>query len=133
MDGITIFLWLVYDSFIGNHLTDKVLLVCLVALTLASLQQLIYERNQGAFPFHFFLLMAVCVFLIPVRNTPIDWTPFITFYEKTVDAAKNAYYYLEDVFTADTYTTGYSSFDVKGGTLEKSEKPQLILTTKEKP
>lgn len=133
LDGITIFLWLVYDSFIGNHLTDKVLLVCLVALTLASLQQLIYEKNQGAFPFHFFLLMAVCVFLIPVRNTPIDWTPFITFYEKTVDAAKNAYYYLEDVFTADTYTTGYSSFDVTGGTLEKSEKPQLILTTKEKP
>ena len=133
LDGVVLYLWFFQDSFRENIFADKLLLLCLVLLTLAAVQQVLYENNQGAFPFHFFLLIGMVIIFIPVREKPIDWTSVEKAFVKVVDTTKRAYFYLEDMFDSNTYTTGYSSLDVTGGRLDKSEKPQLILTTNEKP
>lgn len=133
LDGIVLYLWFFQDSFRENIFADKLLLLCLVLLTLAAVQQVLYEKNQGAYPFHFFLLIGMVIIFIPVREKPIDWTPVEKAFVKVADTTKHIYFYLEDMFDSNTYTTGYSSLDVTGGRLDKSEKPQLILTTNEKP
>lgn len=133
LDALTIFLWCAYDCFIGNYLSDKLLLIALIALTLAALQQLVYERGQSSFPFHFFMVLAIVIVFIPVRLTPINWAPVQDVFVKVADSSKSAYYFLENVFKSNTYSTGYGSFNVTGGKVERSDKPQLILTTSEKP
>lgn len=133
LDAIVVYLWWFYDAFNENTFIEKVLIICLVLLSLSSIQQIIYERSRGVFPFHYFLLLGMVLILMPVKEEPIDWTPVTNVCIRISDKAKNAYYFLEDIFTADTYTTGYSSLSVTGGSLEKSGKPQLILKTSEKP
>ncbi len=133
LDAIVIYLWWFYDAFNENTFIEKILIICLVLLTLSSIQQLIYKKSRGVFPFHYFLLLGMVLVFMPVKDEPIDWTPVTNVCIRISDKAKNAYYYLEDIFAADTYTTGYSSLAVTGGSLEKSGKPQLILKTSDKP
>ena len=133
LDAVAVYLWFVYDCFIGNFSTDKLLFVSLVILTLSSLQQLIFEKNKGAFPFHYFLLLGLLLLALPSKDTPIDWTPVEAMLGKVASVSEGAYYFFDDLFKGSGYTTGYSSFNLSGGKLATSERAQLILTTNEKP
>jgi transglutaminase-like putative cysteine protease len=100
-------------------------------MTLTSLQQVLVETNKGAFPLHFFILLAICISLLPMKETPIDWTPVKTMMGKLSEASENAVYYLSN--SSKSYTTGYSSLNVTGGKIKKSKKTQLSLKTAEAP
>lgn len=133
LDGIAVYMRFARHILLGSYSTDRLLFLCLVILTLSSLQQLIFEKNKGAFPFHFFLLMAILIFLLPVKKTPIDWTPVKQKIQQAADATYDTLYSVNGFFKTNTYTSGYSSFSVTGGKLKKNKTKQLALRTGDYP
>ena len=125
LDATVLYMWWIYQSF-GTAVTlNKLLLACLVAMTLAAVKE--------KFPLHFFILLAVLIFVMPMKDTPIDWTPVKTMLGKLSIATENAAYYLSDFYDKDGYTTGYGDLNSNGGKLKKSKKTQLSLSTAEAP
>ena len=125
MDVLVFFMWYSYNSFNGVTILNKLLLACLVAMTLSAIKQ--------SFPFHYFLLMALLIFVLPVKEKPIDWSPVVTVIGKLGNATENAAYYLSDFYDRGSYTTGYGDLNSSGGKLKKSKKTQLSLYTAEAP
>lgn len=127
----------VWRAFRGKNYTDKLLFICLVVMTLAAVQKLIYAWKEEAFPFYYFALLGIIVLAIPMGDAPIDWTPVVNAGERLVKNVRNAAddvaYYLSFSFGEGSYVAGYSSLNVTGNSLAKSEKDQLILRTEEKP
>lgn len=134
---VAVYLCLIRKTFDGAVFTDKLLFVCLAALVLSSAQRLFCEKKNNAFPFYYFVIISFFSLILPMKTEPIDWTKAIEVGERIVsgfkDAADNASYYLSFVFKDDSYTAGYSSFDVTGDRVGKSDKVQLLLETNEKP
>ncbi len=125
LDATVLYMRWIYQSF-GTAVTlNKLLLACLVAMTLAAVKE--------KFPLHFFILLAVLIFVMPMKDTPIDWTPVKTMMGKLSNATENAAYYLSDFYDKDGYTTGYGDLNSNGGKLKKSKKTQLSLSTAEAP
>ena len=121
----------------GSFITDKILCVSLVILTLSSLQELLAERKGEAFPLHYFLLLGALLMLLPMEKKPIDWSPIVNagsrLVRRVADLADSASYSLFSGREDGTYSTGYSSLDVNGGKVTDSGRTQLILRTGGKP
>ncbi len=132
-DGIAVYLRFLRGAFLGDYSTDRLLFLCLVVLTLSSLQHLICQKKPAPFPFHFFLLLALLLFFMPVKKTPIDWTGAKKIYQQAAETVSDTLYSVNGIFKGNTYSSGYSSFSVTGGKLEKNSTKQLILRTGDYP
>ncbi len=132
-DVMALLLRFVGHMLVENHSTDKALFISLVVLSLYSLQKLIFDQKKEGFPFHFFILIAVILAFLPVGEKPIDWSFVEDFARRVSAASENALYSLDGILPGGSYSTGYSSFSVKGGKLKKSSKPQLLLSITDYP
>ena len=132
-DVMALLLRFVGHVLVGNHSTDKALFISLVVLSLYSLQKLIFDQKKEGFPFHFFILIAVILAFLPVGKNPIDWSFVEDFARRVSTASENVLYSLDGILPGGSYSTGYSSFSVKGGKLKKSSKPQLLLSITDYP
>lgn len=137
LDASSLYLFLTRRAFAGSFVTDKILFVSLAVLTLSSLQELLAGRREEAFPLHYFVLLGAILMFLPMKKSPIDWSPLVNaggqLVRKVADLADSASYYLFSGPDDDAYTTGYSSLDMNGGKISDSERAQLILRTGEKP
>ena len=137
LDAAALCLFLSGRAFAGEFTADKILFVSLVVLTLSSLQKLTAAGKGEAFPLHYFVLLGALLMLIPMEKEPIDWSPLVNAGEQLVrraaGLADSASYYLFSGLNNGTYTTGYSSLNMTGGSVSDSQRSQLILRTGEKP
>lgn len=121
----------------GSFLTDKLLFISLVILTLSALQKLLFEKNKDAFPFYYFMLLSLVLLTLPMGKKPIDWTPVATaaqnLVSKVLDVTDRFSYYMSSFSDNGSYTAGYSSLAARGETLKQTNKTELILRTREKP
>ena len=120
---IAICLFLAFGSFWEKSPINTVLLICLVALSLSVIQ-------PKKFSFYYFILLGLIIYLIPVRQEPINWTPIT---EKANVVISNVSYYFSNVFGTDKYTTGYSTLSQSGNKIKLSDTTQLIITTNDAP
>ena len=125
----------------GTYASDKLLFVSLVTLTLASLQELLFEkpllRSSGeAFPFFYFALLGILVTLLPMQREPINWAPVAEaggrIFHRAQDMVDSAAYHLSSMW-GGTYTAGYNSLEVSGGKIERSGRTEIILKTAQDP
>ena len=137
LDAAALCLFLSGRALAGSFITDKILFVSLVVLTLSSLQKLTVAGKGEAFPLHYFVLLGALLMLIPMKKDPIDWSPLVNaggqLVRRAAGLADSASYYLFSGLDDGTYTTGYSSLDMTGGKAGASQRTQLILRTGEKP
>ncbi len=137
LDAAALFLFLSGRAFAGRFVTDRILFVSLVVLTLAALQGLMAGRKGGAFPLPYFLLLGALLLLLPMREKPIDWSPLVRegtrLVRSVMDLGESLSYYLFSGFDDGTYRAGYASLDVTGGRLSDSDRSQIILRTSESP
>ena len=137
LDAAALYLFLVKHTLSGSFTTDKILFVSLVVLTLSSLQRLLAGRKEEAFPLHYFVLLGAILMFLPMKKSPIDWSPLANaggqLVREVSDLADSATYFLFSGLDDGTYTTGYSSLDMNGGKVSDSERTQLVLRTAEKP
>ena len=140
-DAAAVYLYFGRHVLQGAYASDKLLFVSLVTLTLASLQELLFEkpllRSSGeAFPFFYFALLGILVALLPMSQRPINWTPVAEaggrIFHRAQDMVDGAAYHLSSLW-GGSYTTGYSSLDVSGGKIERSGRTEIILKTSQKP
>ncbi len=93
--------------------------------------------KSQAFPFHYFVLLGIILLALPMRREPINWDPVVriggNFVDGIIDVADSVSYYLSSVFGGSSYSAEYSSLAINGGSVSKSEKTQLMLSTYEKP
>ncbi len=125
----------------GAYASDKLLFVSLVTLTLASLQELLFEKpllrcSGEAFPFFYFVLLGILVAMLPMSHNPINWTPVAEaggrVFHRAQDMVDSAAYYLSSIW-GGSYTTGYHSLEVSGGKIERSGRTEIIVKTSQKP
>ena len=137
LDAAALYLFLTDRAFAGGFITDRILFVFLVILTLSALQELMTGRKGEAFPLHYFLLLGALLMVLPMGEKPIDWSPLVRegsrLVRRVTDLADSMSYYLFSGFEGGTYTAGYSSLEATGGRLSDSERTQIILRTGEKP
>ena len=136
LDIIALALFIGRSSFTGDNPAEKVMCICLVALTLSAVQTFFYESNSFPFPIYYFLIIAIITMMIPMKKEPIDWT-------KAVDLGQRFVYRIESIASdisyrfsfafGDSYTAGYSSFTSTGKKIVEGERTQLIIETGEKP
>ena len=141
LDTAAAFLYFGRHVLSGAYPSDKLLFVSLVTLTLASVQELLFEkpllRSRGAaFPFFYFVLLGILVAMLPMRQKPIDWTPVAEaggrVLHRAQDMVDSAAYYLSSMW-GGSYTAGYNSLEVSGGRIEGSGRTEILLETSEKP
>ncbi len=141
LDAAAVFLYFDRHVLSGAYTSDKFLFVSLVTLTLASVQELLFEkpllRSSGeAFPFFYFVLLGILAAMLPMSRKPINWTPVAEaggrVLHRAQDVVDSAVYYLSPMW-GGSYTAGYSSLEVSGGRLERSDRTEILLKTSEKP
>ena len=140
-DAAAVYLYFGRHVLQGAYVSDKLLFVSLVTLTLASLQELLFEkpllRSSGeAFPFFYFALLGILVAMLPMRQTPINWAPVAEaggrVFHRAQDIVDSAAYHLSSLW-GGSYTAGYNSLEVSGGKIEHSGRTEIILKTSQKP
>ena len=140
-DAAAVYLYFGRHVLQGAYASDKLLFVSLVTLTLASLQELLFEKpllkSRGeAFPFFYFALLGILVALLPMSQRPINWTPVAEaggrIFHRAQDMVDSAAYHLSSMW-GGSYTTGYNSLEVSGGKIEHSGRTEIILKTSQKP
>ena len=140
-DAAAVYLYFGMHVLQGAYASDKLLFVSLVTLTLASLQELLFEkpllRGSGeAFPFFYFALLGILVALLPMSQRPINWAPVAEaggrVFHKAQDIVDSAAYHLSSMW-GGSYTAGYNSLEVSGGKIERSGRTEIILKTSQKP
>ena len=140
-DAAAVYLYFGRHVLQGAYASDKLLFVSLVTLTLASLQELLFEkpllrRSGEAFPFFYFALLGILVALLPMSQRPINWTPVAEaggrIFHRAQDMVDSAAYHLSSMW-GGSYTTGYNSLEVSGGKIEHSGRTEIILKTSQKP
>ena len=140
-DAAAVYLYFGRHVLQGAYASDKLLFVSLVTLTLASLQELLFEKpllksSGEAFPFFYFALLGILVALLPMSQRPINWTPVAEaggrIFHRAQDIVGSAAYHLSSMW-GDSYTTGYNSLEVSGGKIEHSGRTEIILKTSQKP
>lgn len=136
LDIIALALFIGRSSFTGDNPAEKVMCICLVALTLSAVQTFFYERNRFPFPIYYFLIIAIITLIVPMRKEPIDWTKAVNLGQRFVyrieSIASDISYRFASAF-GDSYTAGYSSFTSTGKKIVEGERTQLIIETVEKP
>lgn len=140
-DAAAVYLYFGRHVLQGAYASDKLLFVSLVTLTLASLQELLFEKpllksSGEAFPFFYFALLGILVALLPMSQRPINWTPVAEaggrIFHRAQDMVDSAAYHLSSMW-GGSYTTGYNSLEVSGGKIEHSDRTEIILKTSQKP
>ncbi len=140
-DAAAVYLYFGRHVLQGAYASDKLLFVSLVTLTLASLQELLFEkpllrRSGEAFPFFYFALLGILVALLPMSQRPINWTPVAEaggrIFHRAQNMVDSAAYHLSSMW-GGSYTTGYNSLEVSGGKIEHSGRTEIILKTSQKP
>ncbi len=140
-DAAAVYLYFGRHVLQGAFTSDKLLFVSLVTLTLASLQELLFEkpllRSSGeAFPFFYFALLGILVTLLPMQREPINWAPVAEaggrIFHRAQDMVDSAAYHLSSMW-GGTYTAGYNSLEVSGGKIERSGRTEIILKTAQDP
>jgi len=140
-DAAAVYLYFGRHVLQGAYASDKLLFVSLVTLTLASLQELLFEKpllksSGEAFPFFYFALLGILVALLPMSQRPINWTPVAEaggrIFHRAQDMVDSAAYHLSSMW-GGSYTTGYNSLEVSGGKIEHSGRTEIILKTSQKP
>ena len=140
-DAAAVYLYFGRHVLQGAFTSDKLLFVSLVTLTLASLQELLFEkpllRSSGeAFPFFYFALLGILVTLLPMQREPINWAPVAEaggrIFHRAQDMVDSAAYHLSSMW-GGTYTAGYNSLEVSGGKIERSGRTEIILKTAQEP
>ncbi|WP_074463374.1 transglutaminase-like domain-containing protein [Butyrivibrio hungatei] len=136
LDIIALALFIGRSSFTGDNPAEKVMCICLVALTLSAVQTFFYERNRFPFPIYYFLIIAIITLIVPMKKEPIDWT-------KAVDLGHRFVYRIESIASdisyrfsfafGDSYTAGYSSFTSTGKKITEGERTQLIIESIDAP
>lgn len=133
-DALAMYLYLSGRAFSTATTTDKILFASLAIMTLAALQQLLCGPG---FPFHYFALLGLLLLSLPMGPKPIDWSPVVQAGEilahRVMEVADGVTYRFSSLFDSDSYTAGYSSFDVTGSQISGSESTQLLLHTGENP
>ncbi len=132
LDAVTLFLYFSGFGLKRDFLSVKLLCICLVILTMYIVQSILPGRGSSPFPIHFFLCVGILSALVPMKTTPIDWTPVIRLGEKIAEGiettADNASYFFSTAF-GGTYTAGYSSLAGSGDRLSHIDRLQLLLET----
>ncbi len=132
IDITTLYLYFAGYGIKGSFVSEKLLCVFLVTLTMYSLQMLFLPKGMPPFPIHLFLCITILSAIVPMKTAPIDWTPLIRAGEKIKagieSTSDNALYFFSTAF-GGTYTAGYSSLSGSGGRLENTDRVQLILET----
>ena len=140
-DAAAVYLYFGRHVLQGAYASDKLLFVSLVTLTLASLQELLFEKpllksSGEAFPFFYFAFLGILVALLPMSQRPINWTPVAEaggrIFHRAQDMVDSAAYHLSSMW-GGSYTTGYNSLEVSGGKIEHSGRTEIILKTSQKP
>jgi hypothetical protein len=136
LDIIVLILYFNNESFHSESISEKLLCINLVILTLSALESVFHAKGSPSFPIHFFLCLGIFSMLIPMGPDPIDWSPIVRAGERIAEgietAADNASYYFSIAF-GDSYSAGYSSLSATGDKLSGSDKVQLLLETNELP
>ena len=141
LDAAAIYLYFGRHVLQGTYASDKLLFVSLVTLTLASVQELLFEKpllrsSEEAFPFFYFALLGILLVMLPMRQAPINWTPVAEaggrIFHRAQDMVDSAAYHLSSLW-GGSYSTGYNSLDVSGGKIERSGRTELILKTSQDP
>ena len=134
--GTSLVLNFVSHAFSSKNRVDIVLFACLVVLVLSSLQQLVIERGKEEYPFSFFLIMLIFMILIPVKDTPIDWTKVVEAGDRLIESTGYALdlvsYFFTDIFGIGDVRTGYGELTEAGGSFTGSPKTELVLYTADK-
>lgn len=104
--------------------------VFLAVLILSAVQKLFYEKRKDAFPFYFFVIMAVLIAVIPKPEKPINWTKVMDAGERFVSTVD---YYMPHFWGKGAYKTGYSNLNVTGGKVSLSDTTQIRLSTFDSP
>ena len=147
LDAVSLYLYFGAGLLAGEYSTDMILCVILVIMTLAALQKFLFERKgqafpvlpgkSQAFPFHYFVLLGIILLVLPMRREPINWDPVVriggNFVDRVIGVADSVSYYMSSFFGGTSYSAEYSSLTINGGSVIKSEKTQLMLSTHEKP
>ena len=120
---VSICLFLAFGSFWEKNSTNTLLIIFLAIMTLCAIQ-------PKKFSFYYFLLLGIIIYLIPIRQEPINWTPVT---DKASVVIDNVSYYFSNILGTDKYTTGYSSLTNSGNQLKISDTTQLIITTNNPP
>ena len=141
LDAAAVYLYFGRHVLQGTYASDKLLFVSLVTLTLASVQELLFEKpllrsSEEAFPFFYFALLGILLVMLPMRQAPINWTPVAEaggrIFHRAQDMVDSAAYHLSSLW-GGSYSTGYNSLDVSGGKIERSGRTELILKTSQDP
>ena len=128
LDAAALYLCFAVGSFGGEALTDKILFTFLAALSMSAV--------QSVYSIYYFTILAFIVLMIPMRESPLDWSFLGRIGEKAAVAARDLSYYMPYSFTGKDYSVGYSSFNVTGESIKAAEREgrtQLRLETVEKP
>ena len=140
-DAAAVYLYFGRHMLQGAYASDKLLFVSLVTLTLASLQELLFEKplfrsSEEAFPFFYFALLGILVAMLPMQREPINWTPVAEaggrIFHRAQDMVNSAAYHLSPMW-GGSYTAGYNSLEVSGGKIERSGRTEVILKTAQEP
>ncbi len=136
LDVITLLFFFVGGEVGRLGVAEKMLCICLVALTFSAVQTYFYEKNKDPFPIYYFLIIAVITLVIPMKKDPINWNKVVDLGQKIAyrieTFASDVSYRFSSLF-GESYTAGYSSIDSNGEKLEAGEKTQLVIHTKDQP
>ncbi len=132
--AVMIFAWIyARGSLEDPAFTWKVVYAALFVLVLSHLAGLIGYREESRYPFAFFIVLMVCLLIIPSRSEPINWKPLINAGKRAVEKTKeigwSISYRFSDMFALSAYSTGYSSFDQNGDSIRSSERTELEIKT----
>lgn len=126
-----------FGAFKSGHRTITFMFVFLVVLSLSALQKFLFEKNGEGFPFFFYLIMAILILIVPMRDEPINWTPVLDMGRRMSEGMRESFdsvsYYVSEFFNDENYVTGYSALGKTGGVVNSSERTQLILRSSDKP
>ena len=152
-DAVLIYSYFTNGSNILNDFTGKVIYASCVVLTayyILLITGSVYgkrasvlsdrsvnvtnEDHEGTeYPFAYFVLLFIVLLIIPVRNDPINWKPFVDagrrVVDTTIDIAESATYYISDLGKDYGYRTGYSSFAQRADSVQFSDRTELKLKT----
>ena len=132
--AVMVFMWCFDTQGLADPaFTWKFVFAALIVLLISHLAGLIGYKDEGRYPFAFFIVLLLCLIIIPERSDPINWKPLINAGKRAVEKTKeigwSISYRFSDVFTGDSYSTGYSSFDQNGDTIRSSERTELVIKT----
>ncbi|RKM63173.1 transglutaminase domain-containing protein [Butyrivibrio sp. XB500-5] len=134
LGALSLYLYFEKDAEFAGKITATVLFVSILILILSSVQKIFCEKKlfqtREAFPFYFFMILGLLVLVIPKPEKPIDWTKALEFGDRFISSFN---YYMPDIFSGETYKSGYSNLGVTGGKVSLSDTTQLKLKTYERP